>query len=52
MKPLGPTLLQRQISRRVYKSCETSCFNLTRNELTLVLKVGPSPFKKDCYLLD
>ena len=52
MKPLGPTLLQKQISRRVYKSCETSCFNLTRNELTLVLKVGRSPFKKDCYLLD
>ena len=52
MKPLGPTLLQKQISRRVYKSCETSCFNLTGNELTLVLKVGPSPFKKDCYLLD
>ena len=50
MKPLGPTLLQKQINRRVYKSCGASCFNLTGNKLTLALKVGLSPSKKDCVI--
>ena len=50
MKPLGLTLLQKQINRRVYKSCGTSCFNLTGNKLTLVFKVGPSPSKENCVI--
>ena len=50
MKPLGPTLLQKQINRKVYERCGTSCFNLTGNELTLVLNVGLSPSKKNCVV--